>query len=158
MATSTHTFAELSNIAHALKALQERRLPGRVAYAVARTAQRIESITTPIDKLRNELVERYAARDDAGAMIRTVVELATGKTVGPYVEGAAVASGNIVTAAIADEHREALAAAMTDLNAEAHTLEAHTFSIDTLGDVDIEPWIIALLLDNVITTPDDDHA
>lgn len=140
--------SELLQLQHALRAIADRPTP--IAYAVARNLQRIEAITKAVDKVREDLIERFAERDDTGQRIMYVADPETQREVGPYEPGMKLAPGHQVMVKIAEEHGEGFALAMRELNSEAHAFEPYTIDADKIEGMTIEPWIVQTLLDVII--------
>lgn len=144
----TRTYSELLNLRRALATIADR--PSTIAYAVARNLQRIDAIVKGIEKIREDLIDRFAERDADGRRVMFVVDGETGREIGPYEDNTKVSPGHIVMVRIAEAHREAFHASVAELDAEHHAFEPYTIDAEKIDGMTIEPWIVQTLLDTII--------
>jgi hypothetical protein len=145
--TTTFTYAELLTMRQALDHLAAE--PSPIAYPIARNLSRIGSVINEIESTRKTIIERVAKRNDAGEMVRQVVDR-TGRFVSDYHEGQAVEAENMVVASIAEEHQEGAKQALEELNRDRHPVDLYTISVAKVEALVVPAWTLAALLDTII--------
>lgn len=60
---------EIRNSYLALKTLREKTLPGSMALVILRNIRKMEDVMSDMEKTRNDIIDRYAERDEDGNLI-----------------------------------------------------------------------------------------